>query len=269
MILDAIATHPIGQKDVVQIATDAVYFMHPHPGLPLSHKLGEWDSTEHENMTVFKPGVYWDDNAREAIAAGKLPQFKARGVSARDMAARLADLDSQFDKWGGKPPPKIHNPLGGKINGWPATEFRPAFAMVSALQALQRNDWSLAGTLLHNDIHQSSNPGDKRRDAYYDGEYGVYRSEPLGNGTAYRGHDETSYPYTGEFGQENPDNQWSDENQDKYGINPDGILDQLLIDAMMPERKWTENVRRKGERNPYTARHPGRTVKSHRSSQTE
>jgi hypothetical protein len=241
-ILDAIATHPEGKSGVVQVATDAVYFRTPHPSLPQSDKLGDWEETQHSNMTVFKPGVYWDDTAREMIAAGKAPQFKARGVSARDMATTLDDIDRQFDAWNGKVP-KMLNPIGGKMKGWPGTAIKPSFAMITALQALMRNDWSLAGTLMDNDLHQSSNPGDKRQDAYFDKVAGVYRSEPIKNGSAYSGHLFASEPYRSEFGQENPDNPMSDENRDAYGLSPDGMIGQLTVDAMMPDRKWAKDVR--------------------------
>jgi hypothetical protein len=246
-ILDAIATHPRGKEGVVQVATDAVYFLTPHPSLPQSEELGEWDCTEHSNMTLFKPGVYWNDRAREMIRAGMAPQFKARGVAARDMAKRLDDLDAQFAEWGHKKPPKIHWGMGRKAKGWPATSFVPSFAMVSAAQALQRNDWSLAGSLMFGEVKQSSNPGDKRQDAYYDAENGVYRSEPL------RGVDHPvwgmSQPYDERFDQTQPDNPLSEESKELFGISPDGMIDQLMIDAMMPERKWTEdqNAQRRKE----------------------
>jgi hypothetical protein len=246
-ILDAIASHPGGKAAVVQVATDAVYFLSPHPSLPISEKLGEWDTTEHHNITLFKPGVYWDDAAREQIAAGNTPQFKARGVSARDMAARLADLDRQFDEWGGKKPPRMRSPTGGLNKLWPSTAFKPSFAMITALQALMRNDWALAGTLMDGEARQSSNPGDKRQDPYFDKEAGIYRSEPI----AHRSQDfiriygyPQSQPYDERFTQENPENIMADESKEKFGITPDGMVDQLMIDAMMPERKWTADVQR-------------------------
>lgn len=247
-ILDAIATHPVGKSHVVQVATDAVYFISPHPGLTVSNELGDWGTEQHQNMTVFKPGVYWDDRAREMIAAGDTPQFKARGVSARDMAARLDDIDQQFKAWKGRKPPRMHSPLGGllKDSGWPSTTFRPSFAMITALQALIRNHWALAGTLLDQDVRQSSNPGDKRQDAYYDSEYGIYRSEPrrlvpISHIKEY-GYPQ-SQPYEDRFGQANPDHWASDERQDEYGISPDGMVDMLTMDALMPDRKWTQDVR--------------------------
>jgi hypothetical protein len=247
-ILDAIATHPQGKSAVVQVATDAVYFLTPHPSLPISDKLGEWDSTEHHNITLFKPGVYWDDMARDMIAAGKLPQFKARGVSARDMADRLSELDGQFRKWNRRRPPQMWN-FAGLSSLWPSTEFTPSFAMITALQALMRNDWSLAGTLMSRPVKQSSNPGDKRQDAYYDGEWAIYRSEPRSLRSQYEianlGYPQ-SEPYDERFDQSHEDNPMSDEGKEKFGVTPDGMVDQLMIDAMMPERKWTVNVQEKG-----------------------
>ena len=98
-ILDAIATHPEGSKAVAMVATDGVYFLSRHPTLPLSEVLGEWEETEHDNMTLFKPGVYWDDKAREAISRGDSAMFKARGVNARSFSRVLSRIDDQFNSW--------------------------------------------------------------------------------------------------------------------------------------------------------------------------
>jgi hypothetical protein len=118
--------------------------------------------------------------------------------------------------------------------------------MVTALQALMRNDWALAGTLMDTEARQSSNPGDKRQDAYYDKARGIYRSEPIAhcNQDWIRHHGyPQSQPYDERFGQANPENIMADESKEKFGISPDGMIDQLMIDAMMPERKWTADVR--------------------------
>ena len=51
-----------------------------------------------------------------------------------------------------------------------------------------------------------------------------------------------SEPYDARFDQSNPDNPMADESKEQFGITPDGMVDQLMIDAMMPERKWTPDV---------------------------
>jgi len=248
-ILNAIATHPGGKSCVAQIATDAVYFLSPHPSLPISNKLGEWDVTEHSNITLFKPGVYWDDEARKMITAGDTPQFKARGVSARDMAARLADIDRQFDDLSEPPPLHLNSfgkPTKTETEFWPSTSFTPGFQMVSAREALNRGDWSLAGTLMDRPVTQNSWPGLKRQEAYYDGK--MLRSEPrrhfgveawdLGENGA-GGDFARSVPYTG-----NAVLTDDDDTTEEYGITPDGMVDQIVIDAMMPDRKWTPDVQK-------------------------
>jgi hypothetical protein len=251
-ILDAIATHPMGKAGVVQVATDAVYFLTPHPSLPQSIELGDWEAEEHHNLTVFKPGVYWDDKARASIAAGQSPQFKARGVSARDMAAHLDDLDSQYAAWNGKPP-KVRNGMVPNKRGWPHVEFMPSFQMISAKQAMVWNKWELAGTLKNEPVTQSGNPADKRDGVYYDAEWGVYRTEPIRLWPV-EGRFGWSQPYDERFDQSQETNPMADDNRDKWGITPDGMVDMLMIDAMMPDRKNMPDVSTK---KTYISR-PGR-----------
>jgi len=244
-ILNAIATHPGGKAAVAQVATDAVYFLSPHPSLPISNKLGEWDTTEHSNITLFKPGVYWDDNARKMIADGESPQFKARGVSARDMGSRLAEIDAQFEAMTEPPPLSVHmtgKPTKTDTEFWPSTEFIPGFQMVSAKEALNRGRWKLAGTLMHRPVKQSSWPGLKRQGAYFDDK--LLRTEPrrhrgVESWDNPAGMDELrSLPYEGHVVLTD-----EDDVTEEYGITPDGMVDQLQIDAMMPDRKWTPDVR--------------------------
>jgi hypothetical protein len=211
-ILGAIATHPHGAESVLMIATDGIYFQAPHPGLPLSAELGEWEHGEKKNLTLFKPGVYWDDKARKMIRQGDAPVFKARGVNARDFGKVLSQIDNQF---------KLFEPWRGQ---WPNVEFPLQFAMISASQALQRNNWALAGTIIKAPVaRQSSNPQLKRRDAYLDNN-GLTRTHPRLNQPY-----EASCPYTKRFGIEDP---FSDENQERDGITPDGPIGMQVRDVL-------------------------------------
>ena len=97
-ILDAIRSHPCGEEDIVMIATDGIYLNSPHPYLPISENLGEWSADKKENLTTFLPGIYWDDKARAAIKDGNSVSFKSRGISARDLAQRIDELDQQFSE---------------------------------------------------------------------------------------------------------------------------------------------------------------------------
>lgn len=175
MILDAIATHPQRTKAVAMVATDGIYFTSPHPGLPVSKSLGEWDAKEKVNLTLFKPGVYWDDKAREAIRDGSRPQFKARGVSAQSFAAVIDDIDAMFREWSGVYP--------RDETDWPVVKFKLGFNMVTCLQALRRGKWNTAGVVSDSEVEHKSSPSRKRDKGWYDGKF--YRSSP------YDGRDKT------------------------------------------------------------------------------
>ena len=227
MILDAIATHPGGKHSVAMVATDAVYFTEQHPTLPLSKELGRWEEKVKNNLTLFKPGVYWDDKARIMVAHGDTPEMKARGINARDFAKELEQLDAMFAEWDGNPP-AITNGIGIPMQGWPTVDFVLKFAMTTALQALIRNDWTQAGKV-HTDIvvTQSSNPHKKRTAVWYDSSMGVYRSEPHAEGAGSvidwkdgePVFDVASKPYRKQFGEDDP---WSQESLEQFGLTPDG-----------------------------------------------
>jgi len=214
MILDAIASHPGGTNAVLMVATDGVYFSSPHPALEISGRLGDWDSNEKHNLCLFKPGVYWDDKAREAIRGGNSPVFKARGVNARDFAAHLGIVDDAFRDMAATRPSRVD---------WPEITFPLSFSMVSAVQALQRNNWASAGTLIPEPTAtQSSNPVLKRCSWYWDDD--ILRSRPAVNNPYH-----PSTPYQKKFGMEDP---WGQENQEENGITPDGLPGNLWREAL-------------------------------------
>lgn len=183
MILDAIATHPQKAASVVMVATDGVYFLDQHPLLDerLSDRMGDWSREGKHDLTLFKPGVYWDDHSRELINAGKAPRFKARGINAVDFAKSIADVDAMFDSWG---------PDGNK---WPVVQFTSRFAQTSVLQALQWTEGvkqpgkqegkyhALAGCISNGKVlEQHAEPEIKRnaRSLHYDPMAGIWRTEP-------------------------------------------------------------------------------------------
>jgi hypothetical protein len=230
MILDAIATHPKGKQDVAMVATDAVYFVSSHPGIPTGKGLGEWDHTERHNLTQFKPGVYWDDEARERVAQGADPNFKARGIKASDFGGEIARIDRDFGGWNGTPP--AVSSLLGPSPGWPEVRFTVAFAMTSCLQAIRQGEWSRAGAVSDSETRkQSSNPWQKRDGVYFDGTY--YRSEPLGFELCHKSEaegwepfwDVASTPYEKRFGMDDP---WSLEYRESMGLTPDGNAYELI-----------------------------------------
>lgn len=227
MILNAIATHPKGQEDVLMVATDGVYFRSPHPGLPISGKLGEWDMGRKDNLCLFKPGVYWDDAARGRIQSGENAIFKARGVNAKAFSGCLQEIDDAFMAMREKG--KL--PIVGNQWDWPQVWFPIDFSMTTAVQALHRNDWSLAGKV-HTDqlVRQSSDPDDKRYVAYWDDD--IMRTIPwipeafIGDDAIF---DVRSTPYEKRFGIEDLTDPL---NREMYGVTPDGTVPDLLANVL-------------------------------------
>lgn len=242
VITKAIASHPKGKKAVAMIATDAVYFLDPHPKLPISDKLGEWDHKEKVNLTLFKPGVYWDDTTRKEIAEEKSVHFKARGFKASDFISQIDRIDNVFKSWSDPANwPKEHIWFGGLSKaayhpgGFPMVQFTPTFAMVTALQALRRGKWTEAGKVSAEPkpIIQDADPSGKRYQFYRDsyGDRVIYRSRPHdllgkdGNGNPEWQSFDASYPYVKRFGMEDP---YSDEFRQQFGENFDGNIADVL-----------------------------------------
>ena len=98
-ILDAIGTHPMGARAALMIATDAVLFLTEHPDLPISNQLGDWSHKVKRNVTLAKPGFWWDQSARDALVEGKAPSVKSRGISAAAFARTMGVVDEQFNGW--------------------------------------------------------------------------------------------------------------------------------------------------------------------------
>lgn len=216
-ILDAIATHPGGKANVAMVATDGIYFMDPHPGLVVSDKLGEWDHAVKRDLTLFKPGVYWDNGTRQDIAEGRAPRFKARGFKAADFMASLSRVDAIFRGWDET-----------ERWEWPSVSFTPTFVMTTALQALRRNDWRAAGEVIAKPepITQNSDPVMKR-DGLYRDEYNgrtIYRSRPY-YGMPSPMTWQASTPYAKRFGMDDP---WSDDYKSQFGLTEDGNVIDIL-----------------------------------------
>lgn len=211
-ILDAIATHPQGANDVVMVATDAVYFRQRSNTLKCDATLGNWEEKRRENMCLFKPGVYWDDAARNRINEGGDPAFKARGVSARDFSGSISVIDAHFARWAPEFP-AVRDPDGDREGWFPRIEFPVGFSMVTAKQALARGKWFLAGAVTGREsehpptVVQDSDPVTKRHSGTY--EDGVYWSQPYGGWW-----EEESTPYRND----NPPD------PEEFGITDDGYV---------------------------------------------
>jgi predicted nucleic acid-binding Zn ribbon protein len=166
-MLDAIATHPRGVDDVVMIATDGIYFRTPHPILDkysVTDTLGEWEVASKHNLTVMKPGVYWDDKARTSTEDAI--SIKSRGISAKALWKNLASLDAAFTA---VQQTNLSAPL-------PSLDLVSAFAFISPTQAVTRNAWETAGEVVYEDDPRAKRTEKvafmpKRREPYMDGPF--------------------------------------------------------------------------------------------------
>lgn len=158
-ILDAIASHPTGSSSVLMVATDGICFDTPHPGLPISKALGEWEESEYTDLTLFKPGVYWHKEGREAVL-----KAKTRGVPKAGLIASIDTADAVFAKWQKQ---GIYSAELVKIEvdiaGFPRLEIPIPFRMTSCKQAIQFGRWHDAGTIdTEITSKQDSSPHEKR-----------------------------------------------------------------------------------------------------------
>jgi hypothetical protein len=164
-ILHAIGTHP-DPVSLLMVATDAVYFRTPHPGLDVldnASVLGGWEPGRKMNLTLMKPGVYWDDKAR----SGGFISVKSRGISARALADRLGELDSAF--W--------HVLETGCEEDLPyVLDMLVPFSIISPRLALARGKWEECGRVVTNAIRSDTvRLSPKRAHLYRDGD--MLRSE--------------------------------------------------------------------------------------------
>ena len=205
LILKAIASHPKGLRDLLMIATDGLVFRSPHPALGMhKSRLGAWDGTVHRNLSLFMPGVYWDDESRQRIAAGEAPAFKSRGIAAKDLHRHVEDLDTAW--------------LLFSEVGWPRMELDVAFQLISPTQALARRKWELAGTV-NNDKKRiiSANPEAKRIAT------GPGKSAAWPHAAKLE-----SLPYDGTFGDEA--RAFADS---EFGDHPDGRIADILVETVL------------------------------------
>jgi hypothetical protein len=172
MILEAIASHPQGTADVVMVATDGIYFRSPHPNLDVdAERLGAWDMAVKHNLSLFKPGVYWDDKSRKALAEGRTPSFKARGVNAKAFAKHIPEIDRMWVKHFPSPNPKH----------WPSLRIPYDFDITTPKQAINRGKWNLCGHVSHGGITRQSSAPHNKRGGPFRKDRGMTQSSPLKN----------------------------------------------------------------------------------------
>jgi hypothetical protein len=208
MILDAIASHPVGTRDLAMVATDGVYFRSPHPGLDIDGgELGLWDEATITNLTILKPGVYWSDKDRESVRANQGLKLKSRGISARDLAERMDEFDELFRNWTPSDP-------------WPSLTIDIAFRVTGPKVALMRNKWESCGASVRNDrVVVNSNPHLKRDISRMTKRDGAWCSTPY---IIPPSNVLESLPYRKEFGM-------SDIEESEFGsITPDGTTRTII-----------------------------------------
>ena len=210
MILDAIATHPTKTASLLMIATDGIVFKEPHPNLDIHPtRLGAWDEDEYENLSLFMPGLYWDDKTRQLIKENKKPKLKSRGVAAKDLAKVINRVDRGWKVMDrGDDPPRINLEI--------------EWAMVTAKLAIVRGKWSTCGKIIYGGERKLDGKMDAKRDPVYTFGWGGYRSMPY----EHAAQDETTY-YDRGFGEE-------PEERDDVSemVTPDGKIGALMAWAM-------------------------------------
>lgn len=173
-ILDAIATHPNKADSVLMVATDGVCFDSPHTGLLLSKKLGEWDDSEYNELVLFKPGVYWHKEGKDALI-----KVKSRGVPRDEFAKACEEAETLFRAFSYRQmyPDFILKTweLGDAIiqlsEAWPIFTVPVNFRMRTCKQALNEGNWEGAGEVLEAiELTQDSDPQSKRRKPFWNGE---------------------------------------------------------------------------------------------------
>ncbi len=211
-ILTAIGLHPHGPKDLLMVATDGVVFRHRNPRLSLSpEELGKWDETKYENLTLFMPGVYWDNTTRRKLRDGGSPTLKSRGISSSSLLAQISAIDNLFSQ-----------PFSGK--GLPIIDIPIKFSLVTPKLALARGKWETCGNVSVDSVRTiNADPIMKRSP-------GLFLEDGIVRSVCYeRGHYglETT-PYNRTFG---------DDEIRELGtiITDDGDIDMILSGALKNE----------------------------------
>jgi hypothetical protein len=170
-ILDAIATHPGKADSVLMVATDGVCFDSPHTGLPISKQLGEWEETPYVDLCLFKPGVYWHKEGKEALL-----KVKSRGVPKKEFMEGITEVEACFRgflDYGIVPEGLIEQRDAYGFSTdirvmWPYFYVPVNFRMKSCTQALNERKWNGAGEVQELvRLMQDSDPQNKRRNPRY------------------------------------------------------------------------------------------------------
>lgn len=166
-ILDAIATHPDKENAVLMVATDGILFDSPHPGIPISRELGEWEETTYTDALLFKPGVYTHKEGQEALL-----KVKSRGVPRKEFSEAIKAVEEEFRLYLGaqKAPNNVNDYFVTRYanSTWPSFYVPVKFRMKTCKQAINEGKWDTAGQVQEEvKLLQDSDPWRKRRTTRY------------------------------------------------------------------------------------------------------
>lgn len=184
-ILDAIATHPDKENAVLMVATDGICFDSPHPdfdaiiamecqktGQEKDTRLGYWDRGVYHELVLFKPGVYWHRDGKNALKA-----VKSRGVPRDEFmeACEYAEFHFRQFKLTRMLPEQmiiqmelIPEAYIGIAQKWPRFTVPVKFRMMTCGMALAQGKWESAGEIMEEiELLQDSDPQSKRRSPFW------------------------------------------------------------------------------------------------------
>ena len=180
------------------IATDGIYFRTPHPYLDIDPKrLGAWDAGTKENLTLFKPGVYWDDKVREKIAKGHRSGFgaKSRGINEAALADGIKEADELFTAM-----------VNGSVElnqwtEWPKLKVYTPFTFITPKAAIHRGKWHICGEVQSKHSTERADPSSKRNIRKLRIVDGILRTSPYH--WTKTGYEVETMPYTKSLGRIN------------------------------------------------------------------
>lgn len=223
MILLALAAQPEKDRDLLMIATDAIYYRTRPVGLDEGNNLGQWELKKLSNLTLVMPGVHYSDEARAALSAGSV-KVKSRGIPAAAFAASIGRLDVAFSTLANDPTVS---------ESWPVLDVPIKFKVKTPKAALNEGKWGRAGTVERDvDRKLSTDPSLKRQGPasaqlllfgdtsglpYLD--RGIVRTVPHDEGAAVE-----STPYSKDFGIMMDGEGW--------GVGPDQDMQGNLMDLL-------------------------------------
>lgn len=94
-----------GPRNVVMIATDAIYTIGRPPKLPIGDQLGQWERKVHRSLFIVRPGLYWPPKPRSKAWA-----LKSRGLGVKYFQPLVPTFRrrwGQFARHGGLVPPIV------------------------------------------------------------------------------------------------------------------------------------------------------------------